>query len=1354
MTEKLQEDIELYARYRGRFHRDEACHVGFRDLTVNGRNYNSDYQRTCGNYPFSILQQLLYRRPSIIPILRQFDGLIEPGETVLVLGRPGSGCSTFLKTLSGQHDGLTITSDSKIRYNGLENQERHGELVYHAETDHHFPELTVHDTLKYAASAKVPLYDSANSCRSERLQSVTDCILKLFSLESSARTRVGDDLIRGVSGGERQRISISEAYVCNGKVHCWDQSTRGLDSATALNIVKLIKESSRSFGTVSLMSLYQASQDMYETFDKVCLLYEGRQIYFGAASEAKEYFTSLGFVCEERMTTADFLTSLTNPEEHVVTEGFHKKVPRSAEDFEVIWKASTKRKELIAQIEKMVSVEVRGEMESQDQDAHLVQKKSSYVLPFHYQVALCNARALQRMKSNMAVPVSGILAQGVLGILTGSMFYNLHSDTASFYSRGALVFFASLLNATASGFEVGTIWAQRPIVEKHHRYALYHPCTEAIAAMICDIPAKILSSLLLNFAVYFMSNLRRTPGAFFTYLVFAFSLHLTMSMFYRMVGYLSRTLAHSMAPVSVWILNWIISTGFIVPTREMRPWVRWIGYINPIAYAFESMMLNEFDGQRFPCTTIIPKGPPYDSMEERMMTCSTVGSIPGETYVEGNRYVSESFGFERSHLWRNLGILWAFLIVFMIVLILGAEFASAEKPRGDILIFRRPSSSKSPITTGHKTVAKEAPARLSGMANIQSHNSVLHWNDLCYDIKSGSAMKRILDQVEGWVRPGQLTVLMGATGAGKTTLLDVLANRTRLGVISGNIAVDGRPRLPAFQRQTGYVQQTDIHIPELTVRESLMFSASLRQPADIMAEDKAAYVEQVMETLEMKSYADAVVGIPGNGLNIEQRRRLSIATELAAKPALLLFLDEPTSGLDSETAWLICRLLRKLADGGQAILCTIHQPSSHIFNTFDRLLLLDRGGRSIYFGDIGHHGAIMKNYFTSHGARDFTEHENPAEWLLEMGSSSKSDDTIDWVSVWRNSQQRRDVQEQITKLSERQSPAVSIYDSSEFAVRFPTQLYTVLLRALQQDWRVPSYLYSKVLLSFGMAFSIGVSFWAAPSTIQGTQGQVFAVFLLLTLFSNMMQLLIWRFAYSRAIFEARERPSKIFSWKTFMCSTMIAEVPSQTFIAVVVYVCFYYPVGMYRHMGSAVRERSGLMFMLIWAYLMFTSSFAHMMAIMIPEPATAINISQLLYMLCLLFCGVLVPSNSFPRFWIFMYRVTPITYLVEGLSTTGLGRRAIECARQEVLVLQGPTNVTCEIYLGPYVSANGGRILNPDSMGSCRFCPVADTDSFLGVLTMSYSRRWLDLGLMFVYIAFNVSAALGVYWLINRRQRR
>ncbi len=193
------------------------------------------------------------------------------------------------------------------------------------------------------------------------------------------------------------------------------------------------------------------------------------------------------------------------------------------------------------------------------------------------------------------------------------------------------------------------------------------------------------------------------------------------------------------------------------------------------------------------------------------------------------------------------------------------------------------------------------------------------WRDLSYEITINKRQKPLLTGISGWVKPGTLTALMGSTGSGKTTLLDVLSQRTSIGVVSGTICLNGQERGLDFRRKTGYAQQADVHLPTSTVREALQFSALLRQPSHISKNEKLEHVNTVIEVLEMESFADALVGVPGEGLNIEQRKRLTIGVELAAKPELLLFLDEPTSGLDSQTAWTICMLLRKLASRGQAL---------------------------------------------------------------------------------------------------------------------------------------------------------------------------------------------------------------------------------------------------------------------------------------------------------------------------------------------------------------------------------------------------------------------------------------------------
>lgn len=297
--------------------------------------------------------------------------------------------------------------------------------------------------------------------------------------------------------------------------------------------------------------------------------------------------------------------------------------------------------------------------------------------------------------------------------------------------------------------------------------------------------------------------------------------------------------------------------------------------------------------------------------------------------------------------------------------------------------------------------------------------------------------------------------------------------------------------------------------------------------------------------LEMQSYRDAVVGIPGEGLNVEQRKRLTIGVELVARPALLLFLDEPTSGLDSQTSWSIVNLLTKLSDSGQAVLCTIHQPSAILFQRFDRLLLLSKGGKTVYFGEIGRNSKTLIDYFVRQGGSPPSADSNPAEWMLEtIGAAPGVRSLIDWPSAWRSSDEYKGVQAELQRL--RQNPqngekSVDKSDYAEFAAPFfSDQLRYVTKRAFEQYWRSPAYLNSKALLTVGsvspsillltptnrkanseQSFLIGFSFFMADNTQQGLQNQMFGVLVFLFVVMTLIMQVIPMFVIQRELYESR-----------------------------------------------------------------------------------------------------------------------------------------------------------------------------------------------------------------------------------------
>lgn len=190
-------------------------HIGiaFQDLSVSGSGSTFKYQSNMLS-PFDIftIAAKFLRRRKRAPktILDGFDGLLDSGELLLVLGRPGSGCTTFLKAISGQTHGFTISKESNIKYSGISRQrmakEFRGHVVYNPEVDQHFPHLTVSQTLEFAAASRAPQLRVDSVKRMEYIKTATEVTMAIFGLSHTSNTKVGNDFVHGVSGGERKRV--------------------------------------------------------------------------------------------------------------------------------------------------------------------------------------------------------------------------------------------------------------------------------------------------------------------------------------------------------------------------------------------------------------------------------------------------------------------------------------------------------------------------------------------------------------------------------------------------------------------------------------------------------------------------------------------------------------------------------------------------------------------------------------------------------------------------------------------------------------------------------------------------------------------------------------------------------------------------------------------------------------------------------------------------------------------------------------------------------------------------------------------------------------------------------------------
>lgn len=577
----------------------------------------------------------------------------------------------------------------------------------------------------------------------------------------------------------------------------------------------------------------------------------------------------------------------------------------------------------------------------------------------------------------------------------------------------------------------------------------------------------------------------------------------TLLAFFRMIGFSSNMFQLAGAISGICLNLLIITMGYLLPPNQLKPWMGWLRWINPLYYALEAAFVNEFRGTTVGCVppSLVPYGPGYPDSGAGV-TCTASGAGEGDTSFSGDAYVAEQFSYYSSHLWRNFGIIIAWWVCYLFFTCLAVERLKAAGSQKSFLVFRRPSkeAEKQLIARVKDTEAEGSNEKGDGQnvngdedMQIEKTDTVFAWNNLNYTVNVRGGKKQLLRNIQGFTKPGALVALMGASGAGKTTLLDVLGHRKSEGEVTGEITVDGRPPGPSFQRTCGYVGQMDVHEPTQTIREAFLFSARLRQPAETPDEEIVSYVDKVIDVLELNELADAVIGIPSAGLTIEQRKRTTIGVELVAKPKLL-FLDEPTSGLDGQSAYQILRFLKKLSAAGQSMLVTVHQPSALLFEQFDQLILLAKGGRTVYNGSLGKHAADMKAYFKSKGVT-IEDESNPAEAMIDIVSGYRSKGK-DWAEVWDNSEEAKAMDKEVNQvISEAKEKEPSFKeDGLYYAAPMSRQIRLVMQRSFSSIVRSPDYILSRCGLVIGAGIITGLSFLQMENNYRSVQNRLLAAF--------------------------------------------------------------------------------------------------------------------------------------------------------------------------------------------------------------------------------------------------------------------
>lgn len=420
---------------------------------------------------------------------------------------------------------------------------------------------------------------------------------------------------------------------------------------------------------------------MVPLFDKVLVINSGRCIYYGPIRSAVDYFEGLGFACPPNMSVTDFLNSMSaNPEARHLREGTEPwKVPQTPDEFAQSFKQSAIGKETALMLNTA----------SSDEDSHKAGTKQTttrrkYPVPIWMQILLCAYRQYRIFITDYNSWIIEAVCLIVQSVILGTVFRNLPHSTQSLYQLGSVVFYVVLIPSLQSMSEFGNTFAQRPLLLKHKNYRFYHPLSYGYGQIMTDVVWKVVA-IAYNIPMYFLTNMQRKADRFFIFFLVAYISHLTLSMFFRFIAVLSPNVEKAGLPVGTFLTALVIYTGWYIPPPQMQIWLAWFRYLNvsqfpafysaqqrltdtqPMYYAFESLMINEIGTQQYACSPsdIIPQGPNYNNITNQ--ACAIQGSEPGNNFVEGSAYLRVLYGFDNSHMWRNVGINAGLFVVFAVL---------------------------------------------------------------------------------------------------------------------------------------------------------------------------------------------------------------------------------------------------------------------------------------------------------------------------------------------------------------------------------------------------------------------------------------------------------------------------------------------------------------------------------------------------------------------------------------------------------------------------------------------------------------------------------------------------------------
>ncbi|KAJ1297687.1 hypothetical protein BS78_01G395900 [Paspalum vaginatum] len=643
-----------------------------------------------------------------------------------------------------------------------------------------------------------------------------------------------------------------------------------------------------------------------------------------------------------------------------------------------------------------------------------------------------------------------------------------------------------------------------------------------------------------------------------------------------------------------------------------------------------------------------------------------------------------------------------------------------------LLALRSPSSASkatTPDTSGHLVVDVHPTATDDGDGSDEPEDFicrpavhfVLAFDDLTYSVKrqrmsfrrrsrevgsiddaptAGAEPARtraLLDGISGEARDGEILAVLGASGAGKSTLIDALADRIQRESLRGAVtlngeALDGR----LLKVISAYVMQDDLLYPMLTVAETLMYSAEFRLPRSLSASKKRSRVQALIDQLGLRAAANTIIGDEGRrGVSGGERRRVSIGIDIIHDP-IILFLDEPTSGLDSTSAFMVVKVLQRIAQSGSVVIMSIHQPSYRILGLLDRLLFLSRG-RTVYYGP----PAGLPPFFSEFG-HPIPDGENPAEFALDKireleGAPDGTREVMEFSKSWQEKPLSRTISaasctgpdhNKPSSLSLKEAIGLSIARGklvsgstspgggaptkvATYANPWWVEVWVLTRRAFTNTRRTPELFLIRLGTVTVTAFILATVFWRLDNTPKGVNERFgfFAIGMATMFYTSADALPV--FLIERYIF-LRETAHNAYRRSSYTLSNAVVAFPPLVLLSLAFTAIAFFAVGL---AGGA----EGFIFfaLIVLASFWAGSGFVTFLSGVVPHVIIGYTVVVAVLAYFLLFSGFFVTRDRIPSYWIWFHYLSLIKYPYQAVMQNEFGADPGKCFMRGVQMFDG-----------------------------------------------------------------------------------